>query len=248
MAAGIPLLQEGEEVKIHLPLGAWTAAILLDLMPGDHRRGSHVLVNAGLLTVGPAVVSGLADWSRQHERQQRVGVMHALTNGVGTALFGASSLARARGRQGWGKALGLAGLGLVGLSGALGGHIAYHRAGGANSADHLVDLVSGGWHDLGPLERFPKDRPAGEDVEGVPVVVARTQDTVSAILGTCPHMGAPLAEGELTRGCVRCPWHGSEFRLDDGTVVHGPATASVETLETSVVDERLWVRLHSPGE
>ncbi|HJE56971.1 MAG TPA: Rieske (2Fe-2S) protein [Nocardiopsis listeri] len=240
---GVPLGHPLHPILIHLPMGTWTAAVLLDLLPGDHRREARALVDIGLLTVSPAVLSGLADWAQQHERQQRVGVVHAAVNGVGTLLFGASSLARARGRWGRGRTLALAGLGAIGLGGALGGHIAYHRAGGANSADHLVDLVPEGWHDLGPLERFPEGDPAGDDIEGVPVVVARTEGSVSVLVGTCPHMGAPLAEGELTDGCVRCPWHGSEFRLDGGTVVHGPATAPVEPLETSIVEGRLWVRL-----
>ena len=240
---GVPLGHPLHPILIHLPMGTWTAAVLLDLLPGDHRREARALVDIGLLTVSPAVLSGLADWAQQHERQQRVGVVHAAVNGVGTLLFGASSLARARGRWGRGRTLALAGLGAIGLGGALGGHIAYHRAGGANSADHLVDLVPEGWHDLGPLERFPEADPAGDDIEGVPVVVARTEGSVSVLVGTCPHMGAPLAEGELTDGCVRCPWHGSEFRLDGGTVVHGPATAPVEPLETSIVEGRLWVRL-----
>ncbi|MFC9086180.1 Rieske 2Fe-2S domain-containing protein [Nocardiopsis dassonvillei] len=243
MLHGVQLGHPVHPILVQLPLGTWMAAVLLDSLPGDHRRSAHALVNAGLVTTLPAVVSGLADWSQQHERQQRVGVVHAATNGVGTLLFGASSLARARGRQGWGRFLALVGVGVVGLSGSLGGHMAYYRSAGANSADHLVDLLPGGWHDLGPLDGFDDGGLGGGDVAGVPVLVARTGGSVSAMLGTCPHMGAPLAEGERVDGCVRCPWHGSEFRLDDGTVVHGPATAPPQVLEASVVEGRVMVRL-----
>lgn len=229
-------------IMVHLPIGTWTSAVLLDLLPGKNERSAHTLVNIGLLATLPAAVSGLADWSQQHERQQRVGVVHAMSNGMGALLFGASSLARANGHKSWGKALALAGMGTVGFGGALGGHITYYRAGGANRADHFIDVLPEGWHDLGPLDHYPQEGMGGGDVDGVPVVVTRTEDTVSVLLGSCPHMGAPLSEGELVQGCVRCPWHGSEFRADDGTVVHGPATASLESLETSIVDGRLWVR------
>ncbi|MFD6950910.1 (2Fe-2S)-binding protein [Nocardiopsis sp. TSRI0078] len=243
---GVQLGHAAHPILVQLPIGTWTAAVLLDMLPGDHRRSAHALVNAGLLTTLPAVVSGLADWSQQHERQQRVGVVHAAANGVGTLLFGASSLARARGRGGWGRFLALAGMGVVGFSGSLGGHIAYYRAAGVNSADYLIDLVPEGWHDLGPLDGFPDGGIGGGDVDGVPVAVARTGNSVSAVLGTCPHMGAPLAEGERVDGCLRCPWHGSEFRLDDGTVARGPATAAVETMDASVVEGRVMVRLRDP--
>jgi nitrite reductase/ring-hydroxylating ferredoxin subunit len=33
-----------------------------------------------------------------------------------------------------------------------------------------------------------------------------------------------LSEGTLKDGSVVCPWHGSEFALDDGRVLNGPAT------------------------
>lgn len=244
---GVPLGHPLHPILVHLPMGTWMAAVLLDTLPGDHRRSARALIDIGLLTSLPAAVSGLADWSEQHERQQRVGVAHAAANGAGVLLFGASSLARGLGHQGWGRALALAGAGAIGLSGSLGGHITYYRAGGVNSADHLVDLLPEGWHDLGPLDDFPEGDTAQGDVNGVPVVVVRTGRSVSALLGTCPHMGAPLAEGALVDGCVRCPWHGSEFRLDDGTVVHGPATASLEALEASVVDGRLMVRSRASG-
>jgi nitrite reductase/ring-hydroxylating ferredoxin subunit/uncharacterized membrane protein len=244
---GVPLGHPVHPILVHLPMGTWLAAVLLDTLPGDRRRSAHVLVNIGLLASLPAAVSGLADWSQQHERQQRVGVAHVAANGAGLLLFAVSTLARTLGRQGWGRAFALAGISAAGLGGTLGGHITYYRAGGVNRADHLVDLVPDGWHDLGPLDTFPEEGLGQGDVDGVPVVVARTNGSVRALLGTCPHLGAPLGEGELVDGCVRCPWHGSEFRLDRGTVVHGPATASLEPLETSVGNGRLLVRLGASG-
>jgi nitrite reductase/ring-hydroxylating ferredoxin subunit len=39
-------------------------------------------------------------------------------------------------------------------------------------------------------------------------------------------MGGPLSEGTLKEGSVVCPWHGSEFSLEDGHVINGPATQS----------------------
>ncbi|WP_433699188.1 Rieske 2Fe-2S domain-containing protein [Nocardiopsis sp. CA-288880] len=243
---GVQLGHPAHPILVQLPIGAWMSAVLLDLLPGDHRRSAHALVNTGLLATLPAVVSGLADWSQQHARQQRVGVVHAASNAAGSLLFASSSLARARDRQGWGRVLALAGVGAVALGGSLGGHIAYYRAGGANSADHLTDLVPGGWHDLGPLDGFGEGEPVRASLGDVPVVVVRTGDAVRAVLGTCTHMGAPLADGSFADGCLRCPWHGSGFDMDDGSVVHGPATAGLETLETSVTGGTVRVRRLPP--
>lgn len=242
---GVPLGHPLHPLMVYLPIGGWTAAVVLDLLPGNHSRSAHALVDVGLLGALPAVVSGLADWSQQHERQQRVGVVHAALNATGAVLFAASSIARYRGREAKGKTLALCGAGTVGLGGYLGAHISYYRAGGANSADALLDLTPMDWCDLGPLDGFPDGGLGGADADGVPVIVVRRDRTVSVFLGACTHMGAPLAGGEVVDRCVRCPWHGSEFSLDSGTVVHGPATAALEALETSTADGRLWVR--SPG-
>ncbi|WP_051415518.1 Rieske 2Fe-2S domain-containing protein [Nocardiopsis sp. CNT312] len=240
---GVHLGHPVHPLAVHLPLGAWLSATLLDLLPGDHRAGAHALINVGLLSSLPAAFSGLVDLSSEHRRHKRVGVVHAAANGCGMLLFGASSLARTRGRDGWGLALALAGLGAVGEGGSLGGHLAYYRAVGANHADHLLDRIPAQWSDLGALDGFADGELGQAWVNGTPIVVVRSGATVRALIGTCPHRGAPLAEGTLAHGCLRCPWHGSEFRVDDGSVVHGPATAALESLEAAVVGGRVRVRL-----
>jgi nitrite reductase/ring-hydroxylating ferredoxin subunit len=43
-------------------------------------------------------------------------------------------------------------------------------------------------------------------------------------------------------GCVKCPWHGSEFRLDQGTVQRGPASVPEPAWDVKVADGRVAVR------
>ena len=50
---------------------------------------------------------------------------------------------------------------------------------------------------------------------------------------------------EVVDGCVRCRWHGSEFRLTDGKVIHGPAAASQPAWRVQV-GERVQVRSAQP--
>ncbi|MFC6678926.1 Rieske (2Fe-2S) protein [Nonomuraea ferruginea] len=64
----------------------------------------------------------------------------------------------------------------------------------------------------------------------------RRAENVTVMVDTCPHLAGPLHQGRLVEedgeACVVCPWHGSTFRLDDGSVRHGPATAPAPTFET----------------
>lgn len=101
----------------------------------------------------PAAVAGAADWSEQHEQQMRVGVVHATGNLAAMALYGASLLAR---RPRLGRALRLAGLAVVSVSGLAGGHISFRLAGGANHAEPVPHLIERGWHHLSAAADLPE--------------------------------------------------------------------------------------------
>jgi nitrite reductase/ring-hydroxylating ferredoxin subunit len=69
---------------------------------------------------------------------------------------------------------------------------------------------------------------------------------------TCVHASAPLHGGKLESFdgavCLRCPWHGSVFRLDDGAVMHGPATAPQPRFDTRLAGGRVYARVRTfPG-
>ena len=63
------------------------------------------------------------------------------------------------------------------------------------------------------------------------LLIVRQHGRLCALAHSCAHLGGPLSEGTLKDGSVVCPWHGSEFALDDGRVINGPATQSQPCLE-----------------
>jgi len=67
------------------------------------------------------------------------------------------------------------------------------------------------------------------DVKGVPVAVFNVGGELRAIEARCTHRGGPLERGPVSGRTVTCPWHGSQFDLDSGQVVRGPAVAPVKT-------------------
>ncbi len=216
---------------------------------------------AGLLASVPAALAGSADWAEQHEQQLRTGVVHAAANTAALTLYTGSLLARGRGRRGLGKALGYAGLAAVAVGGLLGGDISYRQAGGANHAEETPHLVPTGWQDLIVLADLADGKPAKVHAGRGAAVRARAGDQVHALANKCSHMSGPLSEGTLSgrtlsdgeltgdksERCVTCPWHGSVFRVRDGAVVHGPATADQPAFETRVRDGMVQVCLPGAG-
>lgn len=49
-----------------------------------------------------------------------------------------------------------------------------------------------------------------------PVAVFRHQGRLSAVTNLCAHQNGPLGEGRVIDGCITCPWHGYQYRLEDG--------------------------------
>lgn len=228
---------------VQVSSGAWLSATIVDLTGGGE-KASRRLVGAGLAAAVPAALAGAADWSEQHEQQMRVGVVHAASNLVASGIYGASLLARSPRAA---LALRLAGLTVVSVSGLLGGHISFRLAGGANHAEDVPHLVEPGWHDLMAAAEVPEGKPVRGQLGEVPVVAVRTGGTVRVLADRCSHMSGPLSGGELVDGCLTCPWHGSMFRLADGTVVRGPATAPQPAFEVREADGVIQVCLPGAG-
>ncbi len=252
-------------VLVQVPVGTWTSALLLDSMAAVQQvtgadpvarraldRAGAVLVATGLAGAVPAVAAGWVDYADQHEEQQRVALVHAAANAAGVALFAASLVQRLRGRTGSGRVLGLAGMSASGLGAALGGHLSYRFASGANHAEHVPHTTPSGWYRVADLEELPEGAPHQVRVGHEPVVLVRRGRTVRALADTCSHLSAPLSQGQVVsdggRDCLVCPWHASTFDLSDGTVVHGPAVAPQPVFDVRLAGSAVQVRVRElPG-
>jgi nitrite reductase/ring-hydroxylating ferredoxin subunit len=236
-------------VLAQAPVGAWLSAAVLDATGGSADRSAgeterRRLVAFGLAAAAAAAVAGTADWSEQHEQQMRVGVVHAAANVTAAGFYGASLLTR---KPAASRALRLAGLAAVTAGGLLGGHISFRLSGGANQAEPVPHLVEPGWHDLMPAAGLADGQPVKAMLGEVPVVVIRDGRAVHVLAGRCSHLSGPLFDGELDAGHLTCPWHGSEFRITDGSVVRGPATAPQPVFRTRVRDGVIQVCLPDAG-
>lgn len=224
-----------------IPIGAWTMAVLLDTVGGRAARpAADVLVATGLVAAVPTAATGLNDWSDTLGRERRVGVVHAAVNVVALGLFTASLASRRRGDRGGGRLLGLAGLATISVGGYLGGHLGYARA---------VNVNRTAWHQ-GPEEwtsvladaELPDGQPRRVDSDGLPVLLYRQAGRLYALDSVCSHLGGPLQDGSINDSTITCPWHGSTFRLTDGRVTRGPASAPQPTFDVRVEDGQIQVR------
>lgn len=98
-------------------------------------------------------------------------------------------------------------------------HLAAARASRAADRDApiWVELDGTRYLDAGRAADLPVDRARPLVVPNAErIAIVRHADQVSAIHGVCAHQGGPLYEGKIIDGCLTCPWHGWQYRPDDG--------------------------------
>jgi nitrite reductase/ring-hydroxylating ferredoxin subunit/uncharacterized membrane protein len=233
---------------VELPIGAWISATVLDLLP-DQRGAATTLVGVGLAGAVPTAAAGWVDWASASRDQRRVGLVHAAANAGAVLLYAGSFTARLLGRHRLGRRLGWLGMLTVGTGAYLGGHLSYRLATGVSHSQTEQHALPEGWQDLGKVADFPDGARVCRLIGDVPVLVIRHGDRVTVLLDRCAHLGGPLHSGEpaLVDGqdCVVCPWHGSIYRVADGAVLRGPATAPQSRLDVRLENGR--VRARRPG-
>ena len=237
-------------VLIHVPVGSWVSAGILDMVP-PMRPAATLLIGTGVAGAVPAALSGAADWSEQEAGIRRLGALHASLNVAALGFYIGSLVARGKGRGGLGLVLSYTGLGIATASASVGGHMSYAQSSGASHAVTAARALTTDWIDLGPLDDLPEGRPALRTGKGggvaVPLAAVRRGARVDVFIGTCSHLSGSLYEGtvETVRGadCLVCPLHGSAFDLESGAAQRGPAANPQEKLEVRMEAGRVMARL-----
>ena len=78
------------------------------------------------------------------------------------------------------------------------------------------------WVDVCSVDEIPENRAKVVCVPGRErVAVFRHAGGVSAVTNVCAHQRGPLGEGKVVDGCITCPWHGWEYKPEDGRSPRG---------------------------
>jgi nitrite reductase/ring-hydroxylating ferredoxin subunit/DMSO/TMAO reductase YedYZ heme-binding membrane subunit len=85
------------------------------------------------------------------------------------------------------------------------------------TADRQDVCTSEGWLKVGPPLSIPdKGARIVAAADGERIAVFRDGAQIGALSNLCAHQNGPIGEGRIIDGCVTCPWHGYQYRLEDG--------------------------------
>jgi nitrite reductase/ring-hydroxylating ferredoxin subunit/DMSO/TMAO reductase YedYZ heme-binding membrane subunit len=111
----------------------------------------------------------------------------------------------------------------------------------ASRRSPVMAPIVDGWLDAGPVAAIEEDHgivvtpPNAE-----PIAIFRHAGRLSAVTNLCAHQNGPLGEGRVIDGCITCPWHGYQYRFEDGRAPP-PFTETLATFNLRVVDGRVLV-------
>lgn len=75
------------------------------------------------------------------------------------------------------------------------------------------------------------------------ILIALAEDKVYAVDDTCTHEDASLSKGSIHGDCVKCPLHGSRFRLATGEALDDPAEIPLNTYDVKIEGDDILVCL-----
>jgi nitrite reductase/ring-hydroxylating ferredoxin subunit/uncharacterized membrane protein len=228
-------------VLVSIPIGAWTVAIVFDVV--DALRGTSVFSAAadGSIVVGlcgavVAAITGLTDFQHTGKGALRVAFAHGILNLSAIGLYVLALVLRLEGIRGPGRAISWIGYGILALAGFLGGHLSYGLRIGVNQAmESLEEQTKRGEYELALSDaQLQAGEPKRVEVKHIPVLLVRQGGRIHALADTCSHLGCSLAGGKLRTDSIVCGCHGSEFALADGRVLGGPAVYPQPMFDTRV--------------
>jgi nitrite reductase/ring-hydroxylating ferredoxin subunit/uncharacterized membrane protein len=228
-----------------LPIGAWTVAILFDVLDltldrREFELAADTAIAIGLVGAAGAAATGMTDWSDVDPPARRLGLIHGLLNLGGTALFATSLLLRGKRARRSGQIVAGLGYAVIAFAAHLGGKLVYeHRVGvdrtdGQVFPDKFVAVL--------PESELANDKPTRAMLQGVPILLIRRGNRLFAMAETCSHFSGPLSEGKLEGNSIVCPYHFSRFDLEDGHVLDGPAVHPQPCLDVRTQNGQIEVR------
>ena len=234
-------------VLTDIPLGAWTLAIIFDLIYlfGQRspmaRSAAEILIAVGVVAALGAAVTGYTDWGDTVDRERRIGLSHGLLSLIATLLYAVSLVLRLT-TPGQGAGIIVSWIGYVLLISAayLGGELVFNIGTGVNH--HAWQQPPTDWTPAMRAGDLVEGKPQMADCNGTPVFLLKRGDVITAISDTCSHAGGPLHEGTIEDNIVICPWHASRFDLRTGAVRGGPATVSQVRYDARIAEGRVEVR------
>ena len=89
-------------------------------------------------------------------------------------------------------------------------------------------------------ETIPNGRARMMQIGKESIAVFNNDGCYNAVHNVCKHQHGPLSEGKIVDGCITCPWHGYQYKVEDGCSP-APFTEKLKTYLLKLENGKLYV-------
>ncbi len=268
---GKPLRHPIHPMLVHFPIGFLVLSFLLDLVSlgfpevPSLLRGSFYAMLLGIITALLAAVPGFVDYSdiRRDHPGKATASRHMTLNLMVVVIYAINLWIRAsvlndRKISLLPLLLSIIGIGLLSVSGYLGGRLVYDEGIGVGRHKHHTPTpqntlhlstgyaAKGGEPIFVPVpgaEHLRNGETSRVEIDKLVMTIARIDNQLYAFQEFCTHRLGPLSEGSFHGFNVQCPWHNSCFDVRTGKVTNGPAKVDLKTFKMETRDGKVGVLL-----
>lgn len=247
-------------ILVGFPIAFFTGAFLFDIVGMAFDSLSLLdtgiyLGMIGVLFALGAAVPGIIDYLYTvppESTAKKRASQHGLLNIAVVLLFGTALVLKTRQMVPYSipMAMEAVGLGLMGWAGWMGGTLVSRNQIGVD----IRYAHAGKWKEMHlenkegrvqveGYESLKTDQMMLLHVDTKRIVLAKTESGYVAFDDRCTHRGGSLAAGAMMCGTVQCPWHGSQFDVQTGTLKAGPAKEGIRVYSVQLVEGQIMIQI-----
>ncbi|MFN0049106.1 MAG: Rieske 2Fe-2S domain-containing protein [Cytophagales bacterium] len=102
------------------------------------------------------------------------------------------------------------------------------------------EIKDGNWLYVCKLDEIQENRAKITVVGTERVAVFKYNNSLSAVHNVCKHQLGPIGEGEIIDGCITCPWHGFQYKPEDGRSP-APFKEKLSTYKLMLISDKIYV-------
>jgi len=245
-------------ILVSFPIAFFTATLLLDL--SIIIIGSNNLIDtagylnlAGIIAAVLAAIPGTIDYAATvppNSSAKKRATSHALLNTAMLTLFTIAYFLREDASLYLIIAIEIPAFILMSIAGWKGGTLVYRNLIGvdmryANAGKWKEASIqqTSGLIEVARADELKVNQMKLLRVGDKRIALARTEILHVAFDDRCTHRGGSLAAGAMICSTVQCPWHGSQFDVEDGEVKAGPAKQGIKTYKVIEKEGTIFIEL-----
>ena len=116
-----------------------------------------------------------------------------------------------------------------------------------NNFQQILKIIPMKQHQIAKITELANGEMKSYEVDDNQVLLVRQNDQFYALSGTCPHYGAPLAQGVLHDHRIICPWHHACFNAKSGKLEEPPALDDLRSYELQATGDDIFITFPDDG-